>query len=165
MTLPDSPVPAVSIEDHKNLSDHDWSIIRAILAAGEAVNVASAILELPKAPVLAIARIENTIVGLGAIKRARPRYAQQQMDSAGYDFDPGINELGYIAIAYDWRGHGYSRLIVHKLLERFTGALFSTTDNDAMIHLLSERGFKRCGGGWLGNRGLNLSLWIQQTPC
>lgn len=155
------PTPKCAIADHRALSADEWTEIAAILGEGGAVDVASALTELPRAPILVLAKAEETIVGLGAIKRPRPDYARLKMASSGHDFDPATNELGYVALAPDWKGHGYSGPILDALLDAFQGSLFSTTDSDAMMHMLGERGFQIYGRTWPSGRGLPLSLWMR----
>lgn len=153
--------PTCGIADMGKMQREDWRAIADILSVGGAVHVPTALAELPLAPVAVLARVEDRIVGLGAVKRARPGYAQQKMNDAGHSFDPNINELGYVALAKKWRGHGHSAPILDKLLEHFSEPLFATTDSKPMMHMLESRKFQKFGRAWKSGRGLDLTLWIR----
>lgn len=100
----------------------------AILDRGGAVDIPSARRELPLAPLVALARHRETIVGLGAIKRIRDNYAVDKATKSGAPFDPKTPEFGYVAVDDDHQGHGLSKKIANLLLEKNTGTLFSTMD-------------------------------------
>ena len=72
-------------------------------------------------------------------------------------------ELGYVAVAKAHRGKHLSSRIFDALLASHEGALFATTDDDKMKHLLETRGFAKKGDEWPGQRG-TLSQW-QRGPA
>ncbi len=131
-----------------------------IVTAGGAVSPVHAEAELPLAPVTAIVKSGEEIVGVGAIKRARPGYAAGRAQKSGYAFDPNMNELGYVAVQRKHWDHGLSARLVEVLLSKHVGPLWATTDNDAMKPTLERAGFVRKGHEWDGERGC-LSLWIK----
>ena len=137
----------------------DWNRIEFILREGKAVNVRSALNEIPISARLALARHGGAIVGLGAIKRARAWYAEETRKHAKYDFDASMDELGYVAVDADFQGRRLSSRIVDALLDGYSLSLFATTDDEKMKGLLGHRGFKHAGKSWTGNRG-ELSLWL-----
>lgn len=131
-----------------------------IVTAGGAVKRVYAEAELPLALVTAIAKSGEKIVGVGAIKRARPDYAAGRARHSGYAFDPNMNELGYVAVLEKHWGYGLSSRLVETLLSKHVGPLWATTDNEAMKQTLERAGFGRKGHEWDGERGC-LSLWIK----
>src|SRR5947207_5571155 len=65
----------VSVSAPGDLSEKDLAVCIAIIKDGEAVDPESATRGISRATAVALARQGNTIVGVGAIKRARPHYA------------------------------------------------------------------------------------------
>lgn len=170
MTEPSKTAPSgkktdpfqVEVCDPTTLTTQDRTQIEAILRAGGAVNVVSALSEIPHAPALALARRDGKIVGIGAIKRPRPDYAKQKQKDANVTFDTEIAELGYVAIDENFRDNHLSGHIADKLLSAYPGPLFSTTDDEKMKSTLGNRGFLQKGGTWKGDRGV-LSLWLRNS--
>jgi hypothetical protein len=106
----------VEVCDPTKLTTSDRARIKAILRARGAVNVPSAMSEIPLAPAFALARRDGRIVGVGAIKRPRPDYAKLKQEDAKFTFDTEIAELGYVAIDSDFRGNHLSGRITDQLL-------------------------------------------------
>ena len=134
-----------------------------ILKEGEAVNVDTAREELPHSVALVVARHGDEIVGVGTIKRPRAWYAAKVSKSSGAPVPAETPELGYVAVAKAHRGKHLSSRIFDALLASHEGALFATTDDDKMKHLLETRGFAKKGDEWPGQRG-TLSQW-QRGPA
>jgi hypothetical protein len=132
-----------------------------IIKDGGAVNFDRAKEELPLAPVVAIVSKGNQIVGVGAIKQSRPRYASSVAKQSGQSFDKKMLELGYVAVDKENRSKHLSSKIVDKLISEGEGQLFATTDCEQMKSSLKRIGFKKRGKEWAGKRG-QLSLWIKQ---
>jgi hypothetical protein len=109
-----------------------------IIRGGNAVNPESAAQELPISQRLAVARLGNQIVGIGAIKRGRADYAARIAGRSGVQFEPETPELGYVAVADEHRGAGLSGQIVNQLLRE--GPLFATTSNPRMKSTLNRGG-------------------------
>jgi hypothetical protein len=149
----------VSVCAPTDLTVPDWNRIESILREGKAVNVRSALDEIPIAARLALARHGGAIVGLGAIKRARVWYAEETRKHAKYDFDASMDELGYVAVDAGFQGRRLSSRIVDALLDGYSFSLFATTDTERMKEMLGHRGFKQAGESWKGKRG-SLSLWL-----
>lgn len=151
----------VEVCDPIKLTKSDRAQIEAILRAGRAVNVPSAMSEIPQAPAFALARQDGKIVGVGAIKRPRPGYAKLKQEDAKFTFDTEIAELGYVAIDSDFQDNHLSGRITDKLLAAYSGPLFSTTDDEKMKFTLGNRGFQQKGTAWKGKRGV-LTLWLRE---
>jgi hypothetical protein len=79
-----------------------------LLERGAAVNVAIAAEQLPIARIQVIATHGGDIVGVGAIKQARPLYAAKISRSSGHQIDPDMPELGYVTVDQRHRGHHLS---------------------------------------------------------
>lgn len=152
----------VQTRDPSLLSASELDGCASILEKGSAVNVDSAREELPHAVVVAVLTFEQTIVGLGAIKQARPWYAAKIAQRSGTTVDPGMNELGYVAIDRTHRGQHLSTRIVETLVSNFGESLFATTDSEPMKCALQRNGFVRQGHEWDGKRGC-LSLWVRKA--
>jgi predicted GNAT family N-acyltransferase len=151
-------VKACSITD---LDDKDRAVCVAIIKSGEAVDSESVEVELPLANAVAIARINDQIVGVGVIKRPRTGYAFDKALRSGEAFAPDTQELGYIIVAPDHRGKGLSNLIVEALLLKNGGPLFAMTTNSRLKKTLAKSGFTQKGGEWKGQMG-QISLWIRE---
>lgn len=152
--------PQFLLADPTTLSREDWEQVKAILGDGEAVNLESALREIPRAPVFAIGRVLTSVIGIAAIKRPRPNYAAAKMKDAHFEFDPQMNELGYVAIHPDHKGNHYSGQLVDAVVAAFNKPLFSTTDSREMKFTLGNRGFVQRGCAWQGERG-ELTLWLR----
>ena len=141
-----------------DLSPAEVEACFAIIEVGEAVVVQTMKRDLPRSSVLAIARKGDQIVGVGAIKPARERYAAKVARNSGVQFPPETLELGYVAVEEAHRHRGLSYRIVEALLSCHAGRLFATTDAMGMKKALSKYGFENKGTEWPGDRGM-LSYW------
>ena len=144
------------------ISLRDLSQCMRIIKAGDAVDPDSSALEIPRAQVLAIASTGKLIVGVGAIKRPRPKYSLEIAERSGVPFDPNTPELGYVAVDKKHRGQRLSGRIVKELLSSFEGALFATTSSERMKKTLAQAGFVQKGSEWNGRKNQELSLWIKE---
>lgn len=133
----------------------------AVIKTGDAVDLESAKRELPLAKSVAIALKGSVIVGVGAIKRERVRYAADVSKKSGADFPPETPEVGYIAVDPEHRRRGLSRRITKLLLSQHDGRLFATTYNEGMKRTLGKNGFVQKGKEWKG-RKYKLSLWVKE---
>jgi hypothetical protein len=61
----------------KDLSPDEIKACLVVLKEGDAVDVKTAERELPRAVTVAVARVGEDVVGMGAIKRQRPLYAKK----------------------------------------------------------------------------------------
>jgi hypothetical protein len=138
------------------LTEQELSTCVEIIKDGKAVAITLA--KLQNARMLAIARKDGVIVGVGAIKRDRPDRAANIARISGFDFPKETPELGYVAVARQHRRRRLSHRLVDALVKAVPGALYSTTDDENMMTTLSAAGFVRHGSDWRGNRG-ELSLW------
>ena len=126
----------------------------AIVQRGDAVNLRTMKRDLPRAGIIATARIRNQIIGVGAIKSVRRQYAAQVSANSGITFPAKTLELGYVAVDSEHRGCGLSHRITKILLSQHTGRLFATTDSEWMKKTLLEAGFSQKGKEWRGDRGI-----------
>lgn len=137
------------------------SCISLVQKGGALENPKWAADQLPRAIIIAIKRDGREIVGVGAIKPQRPKYAADKARKSGFEFDSNAHELGYVVVKESHRGKGISRSITTKLLSAFqTRPLFATTPNPRMKRTLKKIGFIRRGNEWPGKKG-KLSLWIK----
>ena len=133
-----------------------------ILRDGGAVDVESASDELPVAVKVVVAFEDNAPVGIGAIKRDRPGYANQVARDARVDARPDGLELGYVAVGVAHGNRGLSKRITAMLLSGVKEPLFATTDSPWMSSNLRNSGFSTAGSTWRGKRG-TLSLWVRTS--
>ena len=149
----------------KDLSPDEIKACLVVLKEGDAVDVKTAERELPRAVTVAVARVGEDVVGMGAIKRQRPLYAKRIAGTkcSGFSFDPNMHELGYVAVLKANRG-GQSGPIVDSLLKTFKGSLWATTFHDRMKSTLKHRGFVQRGKEWPSENGEHqVSLWIKES--
>jgi hypothetical protein len=134
----------------------------AVIREGCAVDVRRAKIHLPKARMVAVGRMSLIVVAVGAIKEARPKYAAEIAKRSGYDFEPEMLELGYVARLISQQGHKLSEKIVAQLLRAIPDvALFATTSNETMKRTLKGAGFSQRGTEWPGRKAVRLTLWIR----
>ena len=133
-----------------------------LIAEGNAVDPVSAKRTLPKAIMLAVARKEGKIVGVGAIKPIRAGYAANTADESRFPFYPETPELGYVAVSPDHRNKRLSSRIVKELTSQHSGPLFARTSDPRMKSALKNAGFAQRGEEWNGQRGDRLSLWLRE---
>ena len=143
-----------------SLGNGDLGVCLDIISAGAAVDPDSAAKELSLATLLAVARHEGIIVGVGAIKRVRCGYTVSISKMSHHDFPSVTPELGYVAVHADHQGHRLSSRIAIALVTGHPGPLFATTSNPRMKATLGKAGFVHEGRGWDGQSGV-LSLWIK----
>jgi len=135
----------------------------ALLDRGEAVDADAARDELPCAECIALVFDSDSqnIVGVGAIKQRRPRYATRVAERSGYPLDPKTHELGYVAVDESRRRRGISHEITSLLLSKFRERpVFATTSSTGMKRTLSHANFAQQGHEWPGKYGI-LSLWVK----
>jgi hypothetical protein len=148
------------------LGTTDLAAVVELLRQGAAVDPQSAAEELPKAEAVVLVKRGSQIVGVGAIKRSRPWYAEWVQNKSKASFANNLPEVGYVAVAEHHRRRGLSKCIVAKLLVGFSTPLFATTDDPRMKQTLAHFGFAAKGQEWDGERG-RLSLWLRsdmRTP-
>ena len=145
------------------LSAEDLNKSLSVLEEGKAVNLASARAELPIAPVVVLKRIDGKVVGLGAIKRQRPDYAADKARASGYDLDPNMHEVGYVAVRQAfgergvlWADHGCPVVGVA------AAAVLGDDIESVYGETLTRAGFDPRGEPWAGASGNVLRLWIRE---
>lgn len=148
------------ILQRQGLTDKELAASLTLLERGRAVNIGTAADHLPNSHFQVLATRDGEIVGVGAVKRARPHYAAKTSRSSGYQIDPAMPELGYVTVDPRHRGHHLSSRIVAALLTRAKGPLFAMTDKEEMKTVLGKNDFVRRGREWDGETGC-LSLWIR----
>ena len=142
-----------------DLSEEELATCLTIIRDGGAVAIS--LKKLQNTGMVAVARKDGVIVGVGSIKRGRPDRAVEIAQESGFDFPRQTLELGYIAVSPQHRRQGISHQLVRALVKAMPGGFFATTDDDHMKKTLSVAGFTRHGGEWPGRRG-QLSLWLKQ---
>lgn len=158
MTSPQYDVALCKMTD---LSTADQLACVSIIHVGDAVSVASARLELPKALGMVVVRLQGRVVGVGAIKKPRVTYAAKIAKESGFPFPPETLELGYVAVDPVHRGRRLSNKLLDALLAGRTDRLFATTSRPEMKKTLERAGFVRRGREWGGHNG-ELSLWMRE---
>jgi GNAT superfamily N-acetyltransferase len=161
-----------SIPKETKSSEHEWSVSLVtkvlsetemkdcvtLLKDGEAVDVAAAKRGITAAKKLMIAREHGSIIGLAAIKKARPAYAAKIARDSSAIIEVGADEMGYIAVSPKYRRLGVGRELVSALLDGVKAPLFATTASIGMKRILEHQGFAKSGRTWSGRAG-RLSLW------
>lgn len=156
----------VELVDPRGLSEADFVAFLSVVTAGNAVDPCSAREQIPQATALAIAKVSDQVVGVGAIKantQERWDYAAGQARKAMHAFDLKTLELGYVAVVAEHRRKDLSRRLVACLLARYQGPLFATTSSNGMIKTLEWAKFTRYGQQWESERSPYpmLSLWLK----
>jgi GNAT superfamily N-acetyltransferase len=131
-----------------------------LLRDGGAVNARVASKQLPDANLMIVARSNDELVGVGAVKQWRQEYASEVSARSKYELAHSMHELGYVVVAPDHRGRGVAGLIVTNLTAKCDFPLFATTDDPSMKAILQKSGFAKKGQEWQGKRSL-LSLWVR----
>ena len=135
----------------------------ALIAEGDAVDRAFVETWFPRSIVVAVKRSGAKIVGVGAIKTARPTYTATVAERSGFELQPEMHELGYITVKQEHQGRGMSGAIVKALHSAHKAPLFATTSDARMKRTLERFRFVRRGNEWTSARGGNvLSLWVRE---
>jgi GNAT superfamily N-acetyltransferase len=115
---------------------------------------------------------DGALAGVAALKRPTTKHRDDVFGSAGTPEEraPYSLELGWVFVAEDHRGKGYSRALAQAALRYAAEApMFATTreDNGRMQTTLSRLGFQRLGNAWKSARGnYNLVLFVlTQQPA
>jgi RimJ/RimL family protein N-acetyltransferase len=139
------------------------ALLSAIITKGEAVDWESAKRELPLTTWVAVAFKGSEIVGVGAIKRERRKYAISVSARSGVKFPPETLELGYVAVDPEHQGRQLSSRIAALLVSQYKGRLFATTYHDRMKRTLARAGFVQKGNQWKSkNEKDMLSFWEKE---
>jgi RimJ/RimL family protein N-acetyltransferase len=141
-----------------DLSEAERAACIAIIKAGGAVRRGLIAEEITASGLLSVVRLNGEIVGVGAIKRIRPRYAENIAFRSGVSFPADTPELGYVAVNPKHQGNGLSHRLAEELVGKYSGPLFATTSSDRMIATLKAAGFAQKGHEWRGRR-TQLSFW------
>jgi hypothetical protein len=145
------------------LSQEDLDACVALIKEGGAITDPETAAEsLPNCLFVVLQRDGKQIVGVGAIKGQRSRYAAGIARKAQFNFDQNMNELGYVVVKDSHQGTGLSKTITDKLLSLFQGKpLFATTSNERMRTSLGKRGFVQQGTSWPNRKNEPITLWIR----
>jgi hypothetical protein len=152
---------AIKTPSPADVSAKEFAACVGIIKTGDAVDWESARDELPRASALAIVWKDKTIVGVGAVKRERRKYAADIARKSGVEFPPETLELGYVAVSPDHRGHHLSHCIVTALLRQHRGRVFATTYDAYMKNTLTNANFENKGKEWPGRKHM-LSFWDKE---
>jgi hypothetical protein len=144
-----------------DLTEAVLSTCVAIIKKGEAVDCQAARRELPLATSVVVACKGSEIVGVGAIKRERRKYAASVSIHSGVKFPPGTLELGYVAVDPGHQGRQLSPRIAALLVSQYQGRLFATTSHERMKRTLAGIGFVEKGSEWKGKKNM-LSFWEKE---
>ena len=115
---------------------------------------------------LVFARIEDTVVGVAALKVPGVNYRGgiERSSKSGHPLpaDEYPFELGYVAVPEAYSGRGIAGTLIEKVIELSDGhGLFATTSTPAMMKaLLPRAGFKQVGTSWLNDDNERLHLYI-----
>lgn len=117
------------------------------------------------AEILALLRIDEATVGVGALKRPNQEYTRQVFKTAQAtcvtrDFSL---ELGWVVVEEAHRGHSYSRRIVEALVARANGhKIYATslTTRIAMHKALTQCSFERDGIEYKSKRRRDEKLFL-----
>jgi len=96
----ENPIYDVTCGAPSEFTEAELARYIAIIQAEDAVDPGSTARDLPRAKVIAVARKDSEIVGVGTIKRIRVDYARgiAGPKKSGWRFDPRVPELGYVAV-------------------------------------------------------------------
>ena len=115
---------------------------------------------------LVFARIDNTVVGVAALKVPAENYRSgiELSAKSGHPLpaDQYPFELGYVAVPEAYSGRGIAGALIEKVIELSAGhSLFATTSSPAMMNaLLPRAGFKQVGTSWFNDDEERLHLYI-----
>jgi hypothetical protein len=146
-----------------DLSSAEKARCISIIIEGEAIeNPESVKTWLPRSVALAIVRKGEEIVGVGAIKPARPRYAKRVAAASEHTFAADLPELGYIARDPVHKNNRFSPRLVAALLGRHGGGpIWATTSSATIKAALTDAGFRHQGKEW-GKPSGRLTLWLKE---
>jgi len=146
----------------KDLTADEQAACLDILTVGGAVDIASARRSFPRSRLVAIARLQGQIVGVGAIKPERPSYAAKVARDHGVTFPRNTLELGYVAVHPEHRSNGLSGRLAEAMMAQYKERLFATTYTDHMKRTLEKAGFVKKGGEREGRKQNLVSFWEKE---
>lgn len=149
----------VAVYPTHDLTDAELDQCLTVIRAGEAIRLPNTATLRHQCQLIATARDEAAIIGIYAIKRARPAIARWIMTNAAAKFNPTTPELGYAAIAPTHRGRDLSTILRATIMAAHHGPLYAVTSHPASIHGLGRAGFTQIGQPWRGQRGDSLRLF------
>ncbi len=140
----------VSVLPLRNVSAGERALFEQMVLEGGEVNPKTLPGLIDRALVLAFARLDGVLVGVGAIKRPYVshrgdvfEWAQAELDSTKFEF-----ELGWVYVNVSGRNRRLASRLVEELMLSLNGAsVYATSrvDNERMHASLKRFGFKRVG--------------------
>jgi hypothetical protein len=159
---PSAQAYTVSLCTVGDLSPAELARCIKLVAEGDALDERYVKEGLPKARMVAVARRDGQIVGVGVIKGDSADHARTVARESKFAFAPETPELGYVSVDEDHKDQHLSTKLVEALLSRQSGPLYATTRSERIRHVLGKFGFAEKGDHWEGRKGKpKLSLWIK----
>ena len=118
---------------------------------------------------LITARMDDKLVGTGAVKHPQHSYQKKVFAKSGFDQSPSDEnlEIGWVYAAPKSRGNGVGRGLMQQIISKLNHQFcYATTraDNDAMKYLLPKFGFELTGKTYDSIDGkYQLSLYVRGT--
>ncbi len=155
----------VSVRPPKEFTDPELARFRDMVLRGGEVERALLTPHIRRAHLLVCIHVGRRLVAVGALNNPPPQYREAiTRDSHGPDLCLCGGEVGYVAVAKNFRGRGLGRRLTESLLKNCTGPLYATTRelNFPMHRILNAAGFRKTGQPWASNDrpGESMVLWI-----
>jgi ribosomal protein S18 acetylase RimI-like enzyme len=155
----------LSILNPKDISKSELNNIALFVAQFGQVEMSFILTGLPKSKSIGFIKMDNKIVSVGVLKNPSVSYIQNTYTKAGLDIPRGlIYEYGYAGTDENYRGRGFSSIILKQLLNSLPERqnVFATVrqSNKGEIHILEKHNFSQVGKDYLNASGeYNLKLF------
>src|SRR3954447_17026910 len=133
---PSAEVYTIGLCTVGDLSPAELARCVKLVAEGDALDEHYVKDGLPKARLVAVARRDGQIVGVGVIKGDNAAHARTVARQSKFAFAPETLELGYVSVDEDHKDQHLSTKLVEALVSRQSGPMYATTRSDRIRHVL-----------------------------
>jgi RimJ/RimL family protein N-acetyltransferase len=160
--------PTITLKSYDECTKEERSRFHIIVVDARAVRAEGLDDRMKRAAALVFLKLDSEIIGVGALKRQRPKYTADIFNKANAKSaasNYGL-ELGWVVVSEDHRGRNYSPLIAEALVAHAANKpVYATclSTNKPMHKTLMKHQFKRDGGEWPSteHKGENLILFVR----
>ena len=150
-------------------SRRELNEFQRLVEMGEEVETSGLSERICRAFLLAFAYIRDSVVGVAGLKNPYSSYRSNVFEKAGLEnrCDEFDKELGWVFVAEDNRGKGFSNRLVEAILRDAAGfSIFATsrTDNVPMHKALTKNRFVEAGKPFISERGTQLKIFLYLSP-
>ena len=150
-------------------TEHDFALFCKLVRQGGEVASLGLEVRVKAAKALVFLRVDNSAVGVAALKAPSATYRDGVFRNAGVPNSAAQFELelGWVFVLPEHRGRKYARVLSAAALSQAAGQpVFATTrlDNVPMQTTLEHLSLRRLGNSWRSDKGRKPFLLLYVTP-